>query len=387
MKVRHASRQARENVTNTPLKGIYGLSHREDHPREYHPYFETPPRRKPMEIPTFWPVSKHLPGWDTVHRHISCASQLHCLQQWNAALRLPLLSGFTSPLGQLPPNKANVCITTRRYGDIQDRNRLRPIRRRNLLLIHLLLLHPFFPGCSSGEFPRHRCVATIPGIPLACIQMLLGKIRTGFVAARTPVAVHDENSRHLCGMHCPLPNTLPLTWTDNEAQALAANACSKSTLSNRLKLPWYAPSSWTVWACDLSHITKTPFHIQLPVKPLPCTRPSCVSHRSHKSVQGTPSPNSSLKPASLLHQSTRAWALSASISAANFMLLALNEITFTTTSWGVTARSLPTRNTAVPSGALSSVATVTWGMSHLRALEGRSSPSILGTVIVFNFLQ
>jgi len=53
MKVRHASRQARENVTNTPLKGIYGLSHREDHPREYHPYFETPPRRKPMEIPTF----------------------------------------------------------------------------------------------------------------------------------------------------------------------------------------------------------------------------------------------------------------------------------------------------------------------------------------------
>lgn len=53
MKVRHASRQARENVTNTPLKGIYGLSHREDHPREYHPYFETPPSRKPMEIPTF----------------------------------------------------------------------------------------------------------------------------------------------------------------------------------------------------------------------------------------------------------------------------------------------------------------------------------------------
>ena len=206
--------------------------HRQYHPRQYHPYFETQPSRKPMEIPTFWPVSKHLPGWDTVHRHIlvSCASQLHCLPQWNAALRLPLLSGFThwgmllcSPLGQQPPNKANVCITTRRYGDIQDRNPLRPIRRRNLLLIHLLLLHPFFPGCSSGEFPRHRCVATIPGIPLACIQMLLGKIRTGFVAARTPVAVHDEKSRHLCGMHCPLPNTLPLTRTDNEAQALAGD--------------------------------------------------------------------------------------------------------------------------------------------------------------------
>jgi hypothetical protein len=26
MKVRHASRQATENATNTPLKGIYGLS-------------------------------------------------------------------------------------------------------------------------------------------------------------------------------------------------------------------------------------------------------------------------------------------------------------------------------------------------------------------------